>query len=110
VITEAIVAVIIGVVVEALTIVEVITEAIVAVIIGVVVEALTIVERGRGIEKGRGITEAIVEVIIEVESNRISNVTELITQLIFLFPVKSSLSQRVNLILSDYLLYLLTKN
>jgi hypothetical protein len=51
-----------------------------------------------------------VEVIIEVESNRISNVTELITQLIFLFPVKSSLSQRVNLILSDYLLYLLTKN
>ena len=95
-----------------------ITEAIVAVIIGVVVEALTIVERGRGIEKergrgiekGRGITEAIVEVIIEVESNRISNVTELITQLIFLFPVKSSLSQRVNLILSDYLLYLLTKN
>ena len=89
-ITKAIVAVIIGVVVEALTIVEaitkaiveVITEAIVAVIIGVVVEALTIVERGiekgreiekgrgRGIEKGREITEAIVEVIIEVESNR----------------------------------------
>jgi len=70
--------VIIGVVVEALTIVEAITEAIVAVIIGVVVEALTIVEReiekgreierGRGIEKGREITEAIVEVIIEVES------------------------------------------
>ena len=33
----------------------------------------------------------------------IGNGTELITQLIFLFPVPCSLSQRVNLILSDYL-------
>jgi hypothetical protein len=33
----------------------------------------------------------------------ISNGTQLITQLIFLFPVPCSLSQRVNLILSDYL-------
>jgi len=33
----------------------------------------------------------------------LSNGTELITQLIFLFAVPCSLSQQVNLILSDYL-------
>jgi hypothetical protein len=36
--------------------------------------------------------------------DELSNGIELITQLIFLFPVPCSLSQRVNLILSDYLL------
>ena len=40
----------------------------------------------------------------------VSNGTELITQLIFLFPVPCSLSQRVNLILSDYLVRAIAKH